>query len=301
MPTGTVIRLDSASCIVQCEGRSWRCTLPGRWRLTNSRQIAVGDQADFSAEGEGDPVVQRVLPRHGGKLARRAAGGRDAEQVVAANVDQLVAVASAASPPLNRRLLDRLIVSAENGEMAATVCINKIDLADAAVEPVLALYRSLGYGALATSALTGEGIEALRETLRGKTSVLAGASGVGKSALLMAVQPGLQLRVGEVSAATGKGRHTTTAVSLLPLDFGGYVVDTPGIREFALWDLAREDLQHCFPELRALFGQCRFADCSHLTEPGCAVEAGAIAPERYESYRHIYESLPAADPAGRRR
>ncbi len=254
----------------------------------------------------GEGVVEGVEPRHGGKLSRKAAGEREAEQVVAANVDQLVVVAAVAEPELNRRLLDRLVVSGENGGLEVAVCLNKADLADAAAcEPVLALYRRLGYRALATSARTGVGVEDLRALLKGKTSVFAGPSGVGKSALLMAVQPGLDLRTGEVSASTGKGKHTTTAVSLLPLDFGGYVVDTPGIREFALYDIERDALQHCFPEMAERFGQCRFADCSHRHEPDCAivaaVKSGEIDPERYESYCRIYESLPAPGPARGRR
>ncbi|HPD14599.1 MAG TPA: ribosome small subunit-dependent GTPase A [Planctomycetota bacterium] len=286
-----------------------RCSLPGKWRLrkgAQTRPIAVGDRVRFSLLPSGEGVVEGVEPRKGGKLSRKAAGEREAEQVVAANVDQLVVVASVAEPELNRRLLDRLVVSGEHGGLDVAVCLNKIDLADAAAyEPVLELYRRLGYRALATSAVSGVGLEDLRAALRDKTSVFAGQSGVGKSALLMSVQPGLDLRVGDVSASTGKGRHTTTAVSLLPLEFGGYVVDTPGIREFALYNIERDELQHCFPEMAERFGQCRFADCSHRHEPGCAiaaaVESGAIDPERYESYCRIYESLPAPDPARRRR
>jgi len=307
MPIGTVIRLDTASCLVLCDGEPVRCALPGKWRLargSGTRPMAVGDRVVVSLRRRGDAVVRSIEPRHGGKLSRKAAGDRDLEQVVAANVDQLVAVVSAAEPPLSRRLLDRLVVSGEHGELDVVVCINKLDLVDpATVEPVLALYRGLGYGAVGTSAVAGTGIEALREALGNRTSVVAGPSGAGKSSLLMAVQPGLELRVQEVSAATQKGRHTTTAVSLLPLGGGGYVVDTPGIREFALFDIERDELKHYFPEFAQRLGQCRFADCVHLHEPGCAVlaavEAGEIAPERHESYRRIYDSLP--DPSDYRR
>ena len=309
MPTGVVIRLDSASCIVRYDGSDVRCPLPGKWRLSRRTQtgpIAVGDRVDVLLQPNGEGLLRGVEPRQGGKLSRRAAGERDVEQVVAANVDQLVAVAAAADPPLNRGLLDRLLVSAERGELDVVVCLNKIDLAGGAdFAGLLDGYRRLGYRALATSALTGSGVEELRQALKDRTSVLAGASGVGKSALLMAVQPGLELRVGEVSAATGKGRHTTSAVSLLPLEAGGYVVDTPGVREFALYAVERDELGQCFPEMRALFGQCRFGNCSHLHEPGCAivaaVQGGGIDPARYESYCRIYESLPAPDPARRNR
>jgi ribosome biogenesis GTPase len=301
MPRGKVIRLDTASCQVLCNGEALRCELPGLFRLKRRggvRPIAVGDEVTFSRQETGDGRVETVEPRHGGILSRRAAGGRDVQQVVAANVDQLIVVGSLVEPPLNRRLLDRLIVSGEHGEMDAAVCINKADLCEAAaIEPVLSVYRNLGYPAVATSAVTGQGIEGLRELLRDRTSVLAGASGVGKSSLLMAVQPGLELRVGSVSESSQKGRHTTTAVRLLPLDVGGTVVDTPGIREFAVFDIQQDELKHYFPEMADRFGQCKFSDCSHREEPGCAVqaavEAGEIDPERYESYLRIYETLPA--------
>jgi len=309
MAVGTVIRLDTASCLVMCEGRALKCPLPGKWRLQRrgqTRPIAVGDRVEVTPTGPDEGRLGEILPRQGGKLARKAAGDRDLEQVVAANVDQLVVVVAAAQPPLNRRMLDRLVVSGEHGELDVVVCINKSDLVQPeSVEPILDLYRRLGYQALATSATTGVGIEQLRSILKDKTSVFAGPSGAGKSSLLMAVQPGLKLRVRPVSRATGKGRHTTTAVSLLPLEFGGYVVDTPGIREFALYDIERDELKHYFPEMEDLFGQCRFNDCDHLHEPDCAVraavEAGRIDPERYESYCRIYESLPEPGSARRRR
>lgn len=309
MPTGTVIQLDSASCLVLCEGSTARCALPGRWRLirgTETRPIAVGDRVAFSSRPTGDGVVESVEPRRGGILSRKAAGDRAGEQVVAANVDQLAIVVSTDQPPLNRRLLDRLVVSGEHGELGVTVCLNKIDLADpSGFEPLLDLYRRLGYRAVATSAVAGTGVEQLREMLKDKTTVFAGPSGAGKSSLLMAVQPGLELRVQAVSAATHQGRHTTSAVRLLPLQAGGCVLDTPGIREFGLYDVEREELKHYFPELRERFGRCRFGDCSHRQEPGCAVatavEAGEIDRERYESYCHIYESLPQPGGPPRRR
>lgn len=299
MPIGTVIRLDTASCLVLSHHDTVRCSLPGKWRLTHkgrAHPLAVGDRIEFTPQPDGDAAIAGVLPRHSGKLSRKAAGERDVEQVVAANVDQLVVIVSADEPPLNRGLLDRLVVSGEHGELGVAICINKVDLVEpSTVEPLLDVYRRLGYAAIAASAATGIGVDALRDVLRDKTSVLAGPSGAGKSSLLMAVQPGLTLRVRSVSAATHKGRHTTTAVRLLPLDVGGYVVDTPGIREFALYDLERGELQHCFPEMAERFGQCQFRNCLHLHEPGCAVlaavEAGDIDPERYGSYQRIHESL----------
>jgi len=257
----------------------------------------VGDHVRIVREPTGEGVIEAVEPRKAGKLSRNSAGGRRREQVVAVNVDQLVAVASVEMPPLNRGLLDRIIVSGEHDELDIVVCLNKVDLGDrSAVDAVLDVYRKLGYGAVVTSAETGEGVDDLREALRDKTSVVSGASGVGKSSLLNCLQPGLNLRVSEVSESTEKGRHTTTWVSLLPLDFGGYIIDTPGIREFGLYDIHRDVLQHHFPEIGERFHDCRFADCEHLHEPGCAVraavEAGEIDAERYESYCRIIESLP---------
>jgi ribosome biogenesis GTPase len=261
--------------------------------------VAVGDRVRISREPTGEGVIEEVEPRKAGKLSRSAAGTRRGEQVVAVNVDQLIAVASVELPPLNRRLLDRIIVSGEHDELNIVVCVNKIDLGDRDdIEPMLDVYRSIGYSTLITSAATGEGIEELRATLRDKTSVLAGASGVGKSSLLNCVEPGLDLRVQTVSESTQKGRHTTTSVSLIPLACGGYMVDTPGIREFGLFDIHRDVLQHHFPEIGGRFHDCRFADCEHLHEPGCAViaavEAGEIDRERYESYCRIIETLPVA-------
>jgi ribosome biogenesis GTPase len=309
MPVGTVIRLDTASCLVLCEGQTVRCPLPGKWRLSRgsqTRRVAVGDRLELTLQPTGQGAIEGIRPRQGGKLSRNAPGQRDAEQVVAANLDQLIVVVATAEPPLNRRLLDRLIVSGEHGDLAVVVCVNKIDLAAATpIEPLLDLYRGLGYQAIATSATTAAGIDALRQALKDRTSVFAGPSGAGKSSLLMAVQPGLELRVATVSSATSKGRHTTTAVSLLPLRFGGCVVDTPGIREFGLYDLERDELKHYFPEMERLFGTCNFADCSHRHEPGCAVlaalEAGRIDPGRYDSYCRIYDSLPEPDPSRRKR
>jgi len=309
MPLGIVIRLDTAACVVLCDGETIRCPLPGRWRLTRRdqpRAIAVGDRLDVSVTPTGEGLLGTIHPRQGGVLARRAAGDRDVQQVVAANVDQLIAVVAAEDPPLNRRLLDRLIVSGEHGELGIVVCINKMDLVEpGSFQSLVELYRKLGYRAFATSAVTGHGVDEFRDALKDKTSVFAGPSGVGKSRLLMRVEPDLDLRVQPVSESTGKGRHTTSAVSLLPLGIGGCLVDTPGIREFALYDIERDELQHYFPEIAERFGQCRFADCSHLHEPECAVVAavgaGEIDPGRYDSYCRIYEGLPEPDPSRGRR
>ena len=240
-------------------------------------------------------AIETVLPRRT-KLSRRAAGPGKREQIVAANVDQLVIVSAIADPPLNLNLIDRYLVAADRGGLGAIVCINKMDLGDpqAAAEE-LATYRELGYPVVLASARTGLGIDALRARLHAKTSVFAGKSGAGKSALLTALEPGLALRSAPISAATGKGRHTTTYSSLLRLTGGGYVIDTPGIRAYTLWEVEAEDLARHFPEIRAAEPGCRFTDCSHLHEPDCAVQAaaaeGRIDPRRYASYRRIHDGI----------
>jgi ribosome biogenesis GTPase len=305
---GTVIRIDAGQSLVDTPAGILRCVLRGR--LTSDRQppqrrgrpepasqlsLAVGDVVEVLTIGDGRGVIEEVLPRRT-KLSRRAVGPGKREQIVAANVDQLVIVASLAAPPLRLNLIDRYLVAAGRGGLRPVICINKIDLgvpAEAAAD--LAPYAELGYPVHWTSATTGEGIPAFRERLAGVTSVLAGKSGVGKSALLTAAEPGIELRSAPVSAATGKGRHTTSFSSLLPLAGGGYVIDTPGIREYTLWELDPGDLDSHFPDIARFAAGCRFADCAHRHEPGCAVKEaaadGRIPARRYASYTRIRNGL----------
>ena len=237
-------------------------------------------------------VIEEILPRRT-KFSRRYPGKRDpTEQIVVANADQVVTVLSVRQPDLNLRFLDRFLILAEVGEMDAVVCLNKVDLIDAAerrkLDSVLSAYERLDYPVLFTSINHPQTIERLRDLLRDKFSVIVGASGVGKSSLLNAVQPGLALRVGEVGAKTGKGRHTTTLVELFCLEVGGEVADTPGIREVGLWGVDTEHLDLYFPEMESHLGKCRYTDCVHLSEPGCAVieavNTGEISNVRYLSY-----------------
>jgi ribosome biogenesis GTPase len=211
------------------------------------------------------------------------------EQVIVANPDQAVFVFSCADPAPNFRVLDRFLVVAERGQIPAVICANKLDLVDTrSAREAFAVYGEIGYPVLFTSAKTGKGVGALRKALRGKTSVLSGPSGTGKTSLLNAVQPGLGLRTRAVREKTRKGHHTTVVPELLPLEGGGYVADTPGLRSVGLWDVEPEELDGYFPEIRPLVEDCAFSDCTHLHEPGCAViaavEAGKIDPERYDSY-----------------
>jgi ribosome biogenesis GTPase len=296
--SGKVIRVDSGASQVDTPSGVLRCVVRGRLteaRTQDKRLLAVGDEVRVRPLGAGNGAIEEILPRRT-KLSRRAVGRDRREQVVAANVDQVVIVTSLLEPPLNLNLVDRYLVAADNGGLGALICINKIDLGDRRpAEAQLGSYMTMGYGVVWTSARTGDGIDELKAGLAGRTSVMAGASGAGKSALLNAVEPGLALRSGPISAATGKGRHTTTFSTLLPLGGGGYVIDTPGIREYTLWEVDPTALDRHFPEIDALKGGCRFANCTHSHEPDCAVKAASAAGKldrrRYESYLRILGGL----------
>lgn len=249
----------------------------------------MGDRVRVETLPDGGGRIVEILPRRS-KLARRTPTG-EREQVIAANMDQLAAVFSVARPEPDLRMLDRLLVLAELNALDAFVVVNKTDLAEELDR--FAPHREAGYALLPTSALEERGLEALRERLRGRSTVLAGPSGAGKSSLLNALVPGLRRRVGEVSRRKGRGRHTTVNATLLPLPEGGYAADTPGLQYVSLWKMDPADLAHGFPELRPLLGSCRFNDCRHVEEPGCAVrralESGDVARSRYESYRSLLE------------
>jgi ribosome biogenesis GTPase len=254
-------------------------------------KLAVGDRVLLEHDATGAWAIAEILPRRS-RLARRAPGGGQGERIVAANVDQVVVVFAAANPEPHRRMLDRFLVIAEANELSARVVINKVELVGGpgAARERWIDYERAGYPVHLTSAKRGDGLEALHGALNGVVSVLTGPSGVGKSSLLNAMFPGLDLRVGEISESVNKGRHTTVGGYLHPLpgDDGGYVADTPGLREIGMWALAPESLDACFPELRPYLPHCRFADCHHGVEPDCAVraavEAGEISMARYESY-----------------
>jgi ribosome biogenesis GTPase len=262
-----------------------------------SDPVAVGDQVQFVDTGSGAGLITEVLPRKS-KLVRRSAvpmpGAHPFEQIIVANVDQVVPVFSAAQPPPKWNLLDRYLTSAESLDLSSLICITKLDLAerDSRLQAELELYRQIGYRVLLTSTVTGEGLAELHAALQGRISVFVGKSGVGKTSLLNALQPGLGLRVNAVNQVTGKGKHTTTNLEMFPLENGGSVVDTPGMREFGLWEIDESDLALLFPEMRAYVGRCKFGlDCSHDHEPGCAIRKavaeGKIAPRRYATFQRL--------------
>jgi ribosome biogenesis GTPase len=298
--TGIVTQISTSLYHVDLGDRTILCGVRGSLTATNTgytNVVAVGDQVMVSLGSAGHGVIEDVLPRRTA-LARPDVFNPDLGQIIVANVSQVLIVASWEEPALWLELIDRYLIAAAEGGIKPLICLNKIDLAydEADYRDEMEPYEELGYTVLYTSFLTGQGIDALREELVGNETVVAGVSGVGKSSLLMAVQPDLELRVEEVSDYSGEGRHTTTQVSLLKLDEGGYVVDTPGIRELGLITVHRHELVLYFPEIAALVSRCQFNDCTHTVEPGCAVieavEEGDIALSRYESYLNIYDSLP---------
>jgi ribosome biogenesis GTPase / thiamine phosphate phosphatase len=254
-------------------------------------KLAVGDRVRLERDVRGHALaIAAILPRRS-RLARRAPGGAYGERVLAANVDQVVVVFAAARPDPNLHMLDRFLAIAEANALAARLVVNKIDLVGPEVAHArFTDYPRAGYPVHFTSVKQGEGLEILRRALIGRTSVLTGPSGAGKSSIVNALYPGLDLRVGEISASVNKGRHTTVGASLhaLPDEPGSFVVDTPGLREVGMWELPAERLDECFPEIRVHREQCRFADCRHRAEPDCevraAVERGEVSVERYESY-----------------
>lgn len=264
-------------------------------------KLAVGDDVQLERSDSGDAwAIGEILPRRS-VLARRTPGGGQGERIVAANVDQVVVMFAAAKPEPHLRMLDRFLVIAEGNGIPAQIIINKVDLVgEAATREKFQIYERAGYPVHLTSVRQESGLQSVRAMLAGRRSVFTGPSGAGKSSLLNTLFPGASLRVGPISESVNKGRHTTVGAVLLPLPGAddGYVIDTPGLREVGLWELPARELDQCFPELRAVRDQCRFADCRHVAEPDCAVrgamKSGAVSPERYDSYRRLLEELESA-------
>ncbi|MCE7906407.1 MAG: ribosome small subunit-dependent GTPase A [Anaerolineae bacterium CFX3] len=290
--SGLIVRAQSGFFTVETGEGAVVCGLRGRIKRgpRTGDLAAVGDRVRVTRLADGSGVIEEVEPRRRAivRLDPRPLGVY--QQILLANPDQAVFVFACAQPRPRLRMLDRFLVVAEKQRIPAVVVANKIDLAD---DPrkIFGMYEDIGYRVIYLSAKTAAGMDELRAVLADKISALAGPSGAGKSSLLNALQPGLGLAVNEVSAAMGKGKHTTVTRQLIPLPDGGYVADTPGWKSLALWDTEPEEMDAYFPELAPLVAECQFSDCTHEHEPGCAVraalEAGKIHPERYESYLRL--------------
>lgn len=291
---GRVLRVYGLDSVVATDdGRELRCKVRRLLKSLSTDErsiIATGDRVWVRLSLNDEGFIERVEPRHG--ILTRASRGR--EHVLVANVDQVVIVIALKEPELKPHLIDRYLASAEQGGIQPLICLNKADLTDSVeVQPIIGLYSQLGIPTLLTSATTGQGIERLRRLLTNRQTVFSGQSGVGKSSLLNAIQPGLGLHVRTVSESTQKGRHTTTTAQLLRLDFGGWVVDTPGVRQFELYDVIQEEVEGFFVEFRPYVPLCAFPDCTHTHEERCAVKDAVairrISEQRYLSYLGLCE------------
>ncbi len=285
---GQITRLLSGFYTVQSEDGSWICRVRGRLKRGRAQgdRLALGDTVRFTPLPDGSGVIEEVLPRQRALIRSAPTARGEYQQVLLANPDQVVLVFACAQPAPRFGMLDRFLVIAEQQRIPAVIVANKVDLVgESEARRLFAPYQPLGYPLLFTSVKSGLGIEAL---LHGKLSALAGPSGAGKSSLLNTIQPELGLDVREVSQSTLKGRHTTVVRQMFPLAGGGYVADLPGLRMLALWDIAPEEIDGYFRELRDLVQDCQFNDCTHLNEPGCAVRAaverGEVTELRYNSY-----------------
>ena len=292
--TATVVRATGSWYDVLHDGETVRGRIRGRLRLKGVRStnpVVVGDEVACEADEGGDYVIADILPRRN-YVIRRASNLSKESHIIAANVDQALLMASLRSPETPTEFVDRFLVTCEAYKVPVTILLSKLDLQDAeAVAEFRAVYQGAGYRVLEVSVREGRGVEEVRELLAGRTTLVSGNSGVGKSTLIQAIDPSLDIRTGEISESHHKGRHTTTFSTMYPLAGGGAVIDTPGIKGFGLIDIDEAELWHYFPEMMRVAPACRFYNCTHTHEPGCAVteavKAGEIAWPRYESYLKI--------------
>ena len=295
---GTVVKATGSWYEVLSEGAYLQCRIRGKLRLKGVRStnpVVVGDVVKLSTDEQGSYVISDIEPRRN-YIIRRASNLSKESHIIASNIDQALLVVTLFSPETALEFVDRFLVTCEAYKVPVTLLLAKIDLArqhPEAVEEFHAIYESAGYKIIEVSATEGEGVEQVRDLLRGRTTLLSGNSGVGKSTLVAAVEPGLDIKTGEISQSHHKGKHTTTFSTMYPLAEGGYIIDTPGIKGFGLIDIDDAELAHYFPEMMRYLPDCRFYNCSHTHEPHCAVveavKRGEIAYPRYESYLKIMD------------
>ena len=292
--SGRVTRYSSGFYTILTGEKRVTCVLRGRLKRRTIRGdiIGIGDEVNYNPLSDGTGVIEEIIPRHSALVRMDPTPSGDFQQILLANPDQIIAVFACANPEPHLRMLDRFLVISEKQNLKAIIVINKVDLIGLeAARQKFSIYPPLGYPVIYTSAKEELGIDELRDCLKQKVSALTGPSGVGKSSLLNTIQPGLGIAVREVGAHTNKGKHTTVVREMFPLDGGGFVADLPGLRRLSLWDTQPEELDGYFPELRDLVSQCQFNDCTHRSEPGCAVQQavkdGSVSPERYESYLRL--------------
>ncbi len=296
---GVVIRSTGSSCIVrEPSGVITECRLKGSFRIKGIRStnpLAVGDNIIFTLkEGESVGLIDTIEPRHN-YIIRKATKLSKQSHIIAANLDQAIVMATISSPRTSTGFIDRFLVTAEAYHIPAVVIFNKIDIVKGEkahkLDHLTALYEKIGYKTFRTSVFENTGISEVKQLLKDKVSLLSGHSGVGKTALINAIEPGLERKVGDISDYHQKGKHTTTFAEMMPLSFGGYIIDTPGIKEFGLVDFDKQEIAERFPEMRELMYDCQFSNCTHVHEPGCAVKAalnkGLIDQGRYNNYLSI--------------
>ncbi len=306
---GRIISIASEGILVDSEAKQYYCVLRGtlkKEKTEHKNLVIVGDFVHFERINDKEGAITYVEPRHS-ILSRADNLSQRKKQLIAANIDSVLITTCVVNPPLKPSLLDRYIIAADKGGMEAIIVINKIDLLTNAsfpeglrenekevLEELFKAYEQAGVPAIAVSSTTGEGMEQLAAAMKDKASVFSGQSGVGKSSLINALT-GSQLKTGDIVQRTQKGSHTTSTANLIPLPFGGWCIDTPGIKSFGVWDLQKDELLSYFPEIMKLGQQCKFPNCTHIHEPGCcipqAVEEGIISPFRYLSYCSLHDEL----------
>jgi len=297
---GTVTKSTGSNYLVKLEsGRIIGCKLKGKIRLDDRKTtnpVTVGDKVDIELENEDEGMITNIHPRKN-YIIRKSINLSKQAHIIASNLDQAVLIATLVEPRTSLGFIDRFLITAEAYSIPAVIIFNKCDNLNAELltlqKEIIQIYENIGYPCYQISSFNASDIESIKPLFKGKTTLISGHSGVGKSSFINALQPSLKIKTGIISAAHAKGTHTTTFAELYHLDFDADIIDTPGIKELGLVEMKKEEVGHYFPEIRKLMTQCKFNNCLHVNEPKCAVreafEAGTISPERYESYLKILE------------